>query len=182
MRLTKTAMASLAVVAAVAVVGTGFAAYTAGAYVNASGQAGTVGLQWGLTGAVPPVLCTESLYSHFALRDSLNLSVNGANSGQLCVFGATLHNTGNLPAVATETITSTNGAALCGYVTILDLAFTHVPPITVNNVGAVGPSTYGLNAHQTIVWVGSIGLENNIPNALQGTTCDFTVTVTGTAV
>jgi hypothetical protein len=172
-----------------AVTGIGFAAFTSGAFIGASGTAGTVGpLTWGSvvgTGKGGPgasyVSCGYSIGTKVNTSDLLTITAGPLAPGDYCTFAATLYNAGSLPALPSEAIGATSGsAAVCHYLEYSDNIFT--PAVILNSGGQTGgPDPSSTIGGHGSYYPWSIALEM-IPSApsVSGT-CTFQVTVTGVA-
>ncbi len=103
-------VAVAAIVAVVAVGGVGFATFTATAYLNGSGQAGTIGLAWGTdpgtAGSSYYVTCTATVITTSASDDTLNVVADNLAPGDYCAVSDTLMDTGSLPGGVYTQVTS----------------------------------------------------------------------------
>jgi hypothetical protein len=181
-RLTKASTTGLVVVAVLLTAGTGFAAFTAQAFVNGNATAGTLGpLVWnpgptssGFGGGACSVVRGETTLPD----DTLFITAGNLAPGASCTYGDALTNEGSLPATVSGTITSATGT-LCTALYYGDTFFSTSIPIGAG--GQTGPTTVGIGAHAEINWAGTITLPSDTSSAYLGDTCDFTVTVTATA-
>lgn len=183
MRIQRTVTVGLAVLAVLAVSGIGFAAFTTGAYINASANAGTLGpLVWaeGPTATAFGVgdTCMAVVSTTVTTSDTLLLTASGLVPGDFCTYGDTLANLGSVPATTTGQITHESGS-LCAVLVYADTFFN--PSTVIGTGGQTGAHTSTISAHGDINWAGTIFLPGTVGNAYQGTTCQFQVTVTGTA-
>jgi hypothetical protein len=167
-------MVVAAVVAVVAVGGIGFAAFTANAYINGSGQAGTFSLYWGtpssgtptyysgsgsyLTCTVQPVGTTNNM------NDTQNFTGAFFAPGDSCSFTATLYDSGNLPGYVTETGMTCTGTG-CG------TGFSWS-----DNIGS---SMVPIAPGSPVTFMGTLTLSSTA--TLQNSQATFSITITGTA-
>ncbi len=184
MRLTKAATTGLVVVAVLATVGTGFAAFTTAAYVDGGARAGTLGpLVWGpdpaYGGFEPNDVCFASLGPATHLPDdTLYLTADTLLPGDICSYGDTLTNLGSIPATVSEQVTSVSGA-LCGVLVFGDNFFS--PAVTIGEGGQTSAETHVVPATGSIQWAGFIHLLPSASNLGAGENCTFVVTLTGSA-
>ncbi len=183
MQLSRAATMGLVAVAVLAMAGTGFAAFTATAYLNGSGSAGTVGpLVWGPNpspaGFAPNDVCTVERTSTSLPGDTLDLVAGNLAPGDVCAYGDSLTNEGSLPASTTEQITLASGG-LCGYLIFADNFFT--PSVVVGAGGQTATLSHVIAAGGNIQWAGFISLSSSAGPSVMGESCDFMVTVTGAA-
>lgn len=173
---------ALVVFALVLTAGTGYAAFTASAFIGGTAQAGTLGpLTWG-----PPTAhgygsydsCTVSIQPGAPTNGVLDLYANNLAPGDFCGYSATLSNAGNLPATVTETITSASGG-LCAVLIYSDNGFT--PGVTIGAGGQTGGTSFVVPASGDISWGGTILLPSDASGVYGGQSCDFEVTLTGSA-
>jgi hypothetical protein len=174
---------AIVALAAIATAGTGFAAFTSSAFINASGEAGTVGpLVWGPSpaygGFAPNDLCTASVGTTNHAGDTLYLTAGNLAPGDICSYGDTLHNLGSLPAATSERITSASGA-LCAVLAFGDNFFS--PSIVIAGGGEPSTVPHTIAAGGDIQWAGFLHLLPSAGNAYGGQSCSFVVTVTGSA-
>jgi len=182
-RLTRASTTGLVIVAVLLTAGTGFAAFTAQAYVNGNAAAGTLGpLVWnpgptasGFGGGT----CTVVRGMTNAPDDTLLLTAGNLAPGASCTYGDALTNQGSLPAAVSETITYANGA-LCSVLFYGDTFFSSAIAIGEGGQTSTTPVP-AIGAHAEMNWAGTITLPSGTPTSYMGDTCDFTVTVTGTA-
>lgn len=183
MHLTKGLTAGLVAVTLLVTVGTGFAAFTANAYVNGSARAGTLGpLTWGPSpaygGFAPNDVCTADVGATNAPSDTLFLTADNLAPGDICSFGDSLSNGGSLPATVSEKITSASGG-LCAVLFFGDNFFN--PSVLIGPGGQTSTLTHVVPAGSFIQWEGFIHFSHSAGNAYQGLSCHFVVTLTGTA-
>lgn len=184
MRLSKGATVGLVAVTVLVTAGTGFAAFTSSAYVQAHGAAGTLGpLVWGPTpgygGFGGNDVCNAVQATTNSPGDTLTLTAGNLIPGDICSYGDTLSNLGNLPATVTEQITSANGG-LCAVLSYGDNFFT--PSVVVGSGGQTSSLSHVIPADSSsFQWEGFISLSYTASNSYQYQSCDFVVTLTGTA-
>ncbi|MGD1100151.1 MAG: hypothetical protein ABR888_07430 [Thermoplasmata archaeon] len=181
MRSTKAMTVGLIAVAVLATAGTGFAAFTSSAFVNGSASAGTLGpMAWGSEPASAGLSsyssCLATVSTTSSPSDTLDLVAGNLAPGDLCSFGDSLHNAGSLPALASETITSTSGD-LCAVTVFSDSFFT--PSTLVGAGGETGALAHTVPAGSSIQWAGFIQLSPTAGNAYSDTSCGFSITLTG---
>jgi len=178
---TRVPAVAIAVLAIVAASGTGYAAFTASAYIGGEAAAGTLGpLTWGSYAAYGygnDLTCSASTGATVLPLDTLDLVASNLVPGELCGYAADVDNHGSLPALVTERITSASGG-LCSQLVFSDLGFTPGAPISL---GATGSNSWSISGDSSVPWGGSIYLPSSASGAYVGLSCDFTVTLTGTA-
>ncbi len=183
MRLTR-ATTGLVVVAVLATVGTGFAAFTTSAYIDGGARAGTFGpLVWGSQpaygGFEPNDVCYASLgpATHFP-DDTLYLTASVLLPGDICSYGDTLTNLGSIPANVSEQITSVSGI-LCGMTVFGDNFFS--PAVTIGEGGQTSALSHVVPATSSIQWAGFIHLLPTATDLSSGENCTFVVTLSASA-
>lgn len=150
--------------------------------MNGTATAGTLGpITWGSSSAHgfgSGIVCSTSVGKTVLPLDTLYLTASNLVPGNFCGYSAFLQNGGNLPATVTEQITSASGG-LCGALIYSDNAFTSGVPITS---GATGSLSYLIPAEGSFPWGATLYFESPPPpGSFSGTTCSFTVTLTGSA-
>jgi hypothetical protein len=182
MRLTKAATAGLAVVAVLAIAGTGFAAFTTSAYIQGNAQAGTLGpYVWGpypTHSASGTAVCSVTRGTTNYPGDTLFLSAGNLGPDTQCTYADVLDNLGTLPGNTTAQITSASGG-LCSVLDYQDLFFS--PAVVIGSGGQVGATSNTVYPGPSLIWAGDITLPGSVGSAHQGQSCSFTVTLTGTA-
>jgi hypothetical protein len=182
-RLTKGATIGLVAVAVLVTAGTGFAAFTSTAYVGGSARTGNLGpLTWGLSpaygGFAPNDVCTAVTGTTTNPDDTLFLTADYLLPGDICSYGDSLSNAGSLPAGVTEQITSASGP-LCAVLVFGDNFFS--PSVTIGSGGQTSTLSHVVPATGSIQWEGFIHLPSSAGSSYEGTSCNFVVTLTGTA-
>lgn len=183
MRRSGAVAAGLVVLAVLAVSGTGFAAFTTSAFINQNAAAGTLGpLVWGQGPTATAYgigdRCNATVTTTVLPDDTLDLKAQNLTPGDFCTYGDTLSNLGSIPAASTAQITSASGG-LCAVLTYADTFFN--PSVTVGAGGQIGAHHSTIHAHGLINWAGTISLPSRTPSEYSGTSCDFVVTITGSA-
>jgi hypothetical protein len=184
MRLTKAATTGLVILAVLLTAGTGFAAFTSGAYIPITVSSGTLGpLVWGSSPTnssyAPNDVCTAVRGTTTNPGDTLILTATGLLPGDFCTFGDTLRNLGTIPAKTTSEISGDPIGGLCAVLTYSDSFFS--PSTIVGTGGQSGSVSHTIPAGHTINWAGTIQLPSNTPSNYAGDGCSFVVTLTGSA-
>lgn len=179
---TRVPLIAIAILAVAVCAGTGYAAFTASAYVNGTATAGTLGpLTWGsysAHGYGVDIVCSDSTGETSLPLDTLYLTASNLVPGTFCGYAADIANHGSLPATVTEQITSASGG-LCGALIYSDNAFTSGVPITS---GAVGSLSFVVPGEGSLAWGATLYFPSPPPpGSLSGATCSFMVTLTGSA-
>jgi hypothetical protein len=183
-------MGLVAVVAAVAIGGIGFAAFSTSAYISGTSGAGTFGpLYW--TSTVTPAgsesfdVCTQFITTTTNTSDTYEINATNLAPGDYCSFSATLHNGGSIPANVYAQVTSYTGAA-CDVTTLFDSLTGPIQP------GETYGTSYGplaIPAYGSTPYTSELALTTNnlgtspsgVGNPYQGEGCSFTVTFSATA-
>ncbi len=168
----------VAVVAAIAVGGIGFASFTTSAYIDAQAQAGTLGpLYWSNTAT--PVgtesfdVCTNFITTTLNTSDTLNFTAGNLAPGDSCTFSADLNNGGSIPAAVEITSTKDSGAGC--YVT-----YTYDSWFGYESYGVThGYVTIGGYSYQQYTVTESLG--GGLGNADQGVFCNIVLTFSASA-
>lgn len=183
-------MGLVAVVAAVAIGGIGFAAFTTTAYIGGNAAAGTLGpLTW--TSDSTPVgsesfdVCSQAITTTSVTSDTYVITATNLAPGDYCSYWATLNNGGSIPANVYAELTYYTGAA-CDVTTLFDSLTGPIQP------GETYGTTYGpitVPAYGSIPYSAELALTtanlgqspSGVGNGAQGEGCSFTVTFTATA-
>lgn len=184
MRRTRTVWAALAVLAVLAVSGTGFAAFTTGAYLHGNDAAGTLGpLVWGpnptATAFGTNDVCNATVGTTMTPSDTIFLNATGLIPGDFCTYSDTLSNLGSIPAKTTGTVTYASGS-LCAVLVYAD-TISFNPSTVIGSGGQVGAHSTNIHAHGSVNWGGTISLPMSVGNAYQGTSCHFQITISASA-
>lgn len=180
-------MGLVTLLAAVAIGGIGFAAFTASATISGSATAGTYGpLTWG-EGSNTPTVTDASQCAVGTVSGSSWTGVSGTYfaPGDGCSFSNTIYQGGNLPGTLSESITFTDTVSGCGlqYWAYTD-SIVGSPTFTSgegNGPVVVTAGAVSVSAGGSVSFSGSYTLMSGAPNACQGDVFSFSATITGTA-